>query len=326
MKDIDRNPPQSSSKYSLHLCYSNALGAHGAPRSCVDKMRYDWDLGGAPNTSRVMFTHVSADPIHANYLKNPLRIARACKKRARRQKSCRQMAHITVALPFELSDAAQMQLCVNICEEIRTLRDGVPVFAAMHRPKAGSKNFHVHISHPLWNLVRSVSGSWILGERITVEQRPKQRALAGLPKTAHDDIRRLRASVAERIAEALSAEKVNPHIVERWRHGHERLSRQVALAAQRGDVEFVRDHALREPSSHQWPTGNRSRIRIATHGETRAPNTQKSACDLQVISHLLDHIVTLARALRIRRPALLRILAIENDVISRPRNIYNLLI
>ena len=309
--------PVSASKFSLHHCYSNANGAHGSPRNCVDKVCYDWDLSNASGGSRVAFTHVSAAPPHADFAKDILTVAKACKKFAGRQCTCRQMSHVTIAVPSDLSEAGRRQLCIDICDGIRANRDGVPVYAALHQPVSGSKNFHIHISHPLRRLVRSRSGTWTLGERITTEWRPGQRVKAGLPKTAHDDIRQLRSEVATQIADALSAEGVNYHIVERWRHGHERLRQQVRRAAQRGDTEFVQDHALREPTKHDWPSGRRS---------APSPDSLPNHCNpsagierlnggLSALSRLVDHVVTQAVALKLRRPALLRLLALDSDVL-----------
>ena len=313
---------ESASQYSLHVSYSNCARSHGSPSSCVAKLAYDFQLNSA-NESRVAFVYVSASKEHAAIANNMISFGKACEETAGRQRTSRQMRHIMVALPGEgLSDQGCELLAKAICDLIRRLCDDQPVFGAGHRPPKGERNLHLHISHGL-RLIRMHSATeYSLGERIMLEQRPEVRKAAGLPATSHQDLRTLRASVAELIANALAAEHADPQLVERWRCGHLPLQSQVRCAQRRGDLQFIKDNVFRDATQHEGYGGgarygswvNRS-MGLSGHSSSRLPSPGVGAKAVTIA--MVEIALTVAKRRGIRRLAFFRMLALDHDVIVR---------
>ncbi|ROT44305.1 hypothetical protein [Pusillimonas sp. NJUB218] len=237
--------PKSASQYHFNQKYSNRAGKNRAPKSCTDKLKYDFGLD-EKGDERVAFIYISApDKIPAAAL-DLLAVAREAERTAGRQANSRQMAHLTGSLPENLSNEARAEIVRTLCDHLRAQRDDVPIFAAMHAPDKDEKNWHFHISHPLRHIHPTEDGGFIMGERIMFEQRAAVRKAAGLEPTNHSELRDWREHVANVITDAVAKETGDLQTAERWRWGHLTLERQVEKAAERGDVEFVADSVLRD--------------------------------------------------------------------------------
>ena len=309
--------PPSSSKFSMHYFYSNRSGAHGSPRRCDDKLKYDFAFDGASNPKRIEYKYISANAAQMPYVQGIVEIGRKCRMTAGRQCNSRQMGHMTLALPAELNEAQRRSLVAAICDFVHQDRDGVPVYGVVHRPDEENDNVHLHLSHPIRRLTISHDGRIDFGERILCEQRPHVRMRSGLHATTHAEMRRFRSAVAAIIADSLKAANIDNNIVERWRHGHARLSTQVVRASQRGDVQFVLDHALRDPTSHRGPSGSQFRnVSDRTPNYTGAVGTQIESERLR-LTKSLDFIISTARRLKLNDPSYLRLLALDHDTIIK---------
>lgn len=313
----------SASQYSFNLRYSNRAKRHGAPASCVAKLAYDFRLF-ASGKNRVAFTYFSVSPEHQFIVKDLLLFARMCESTAGRQESSRQMAHPMCALPAELSDSARNRLVIAICDRVRNLREGQPVFGAVHQPAEGEKNAHLHMSHGLRTIRLTSPTSYALGERILFEQRPKTRIAAGLPATNHTEMRMLREQIAELIATSLSEENLDPQLVERWRCGHLPLETQVRMAKERGDEQFYRDHAYRDPTQHEGYRGRKwnrdfDLVRQGFLGSSSYQTDLQKVGPKALTHEIVTHILALAKRKGIKRFSHLRMFALDHDIIIRPK-------
>lgn len=310
----------SASQFSMHACYSNRAKTHGAPASCVDKIKYDCFDSAAKERSRITMTFTSASAKHMHLAADPIGFARLCERTAGRQANCRQMRHFMVALPSrELSARGREWLAIAIGDLVRRMADDQPVWGAIHRPTAGESNYHVHLSHGLREIHLTSSTEYRLGARILSEQRPNVRRALGLSATTHADLRKLREGVAELIAESLLQEDADLNLVERWRFGHFPLEDQVRRAKDRHDWEFVRDHAYRDPTAHEGYSGGTQRKRLGneltdtaqSHVLTPHPPIGMRALTKEIVRHVLK----MAKRHRLRKFSLLRLLALEHDII-----------
>ena len=311
----------TASQFSMNFRYSNAARSHGSPASCVTKLIYDFQLNRR-SESRVAFAYISASEQHRHIVSNVVRFAKMCQSCAGRQSNCRQMLHGMVALPADLSDTARNRLVVKICDYVRQMRDGVPVFGAVHRPLPGETNWHLHLSQGLRNIELHSPRVYSLGDRIMSEQRPSIRAAAGLPRTNHAELRTLREHIASLIADELQIEGHDIHIVERWRHGYLRLPQQVEIALQRDDFEFVRDHLDRDPTRHEGLGGRCLRSSNHPAFRTMAVEHNEGSTNSpigveRIAKTLLNLVIQAVTKLNIRDPRHLRMLAVDHDLIVR---------
>ena len=311
----------SASQFSLNVSYSNRARAHGSPASCVEKLKYDFQFN-SPGISRVSYRYVSSSEEHTEIAKNPIAFAKACERSAGRQSNCRQMKHVMVALPAEeLSDRGRRQLAIRICNLVRQLFEDQPVFAAIHCPSEGEKNFHLHLSHGLRKIHMRSATTYDLGDRILSEQRPKIRTAAGLPATNHGELRTLRANIAEAIANSLAEESADPQLVERWRCGHLTLTQQVRSAATREDWQFVRDNAFRDPTQHEGyaglPSGGSAESHLKSLNRISNSLPSSSVGPKALTREIVALVLTVAKRREIRRFEFLRMLALDHDLIIR---------
>ena len=311
----------TASQFSMNFRYSNAARSHGSPASCVTKLIYDFQLNRR-SESRVAFAYISASEQHRHIASNIVRYAKMCQSSAGRQSNCRQMLHGMIALPADLSDTARNRLVVKICDYLRKMRDGVPVFGAVHRPTSGEANWHLHLSQGLRNIELQSPQDYSLGDRIMSEQRPAIRAAAGLPRTTHAELRTLREHFASLIADELQLEGHDIHIVERWRNGHLQLSQQVDIAKRRNDFEFVRDHLDRDPTRHEGFSGKP--VRASNHPafqptavEHNAGSTNSPIGAERIVKALLNLVMQAVAKLNIRDPRHLRMIAVDHELIVR---------
>ena len=314
---------RSASQYSVNIRYSNRAKFHGSPASCVSKLGYDFQMN-ATGKSRVMFAYISRCDEHAIIERDPIAFAKACELTSGRQRNCRQMKHVMIALPaVGLSDRGQNDLAKDICDMVRHRYERQPVFGAVHCPSSGSSNFHLHLSHGLREIHMQSDSSYTLGKRIMSEERPGIRRSAGLPATSHRDLQEFRAKVADLIANALAREEAEPHLVERWRHGHLKIDEQVRKAVQREDWDFVQDNGFRDPTDHEWYSGDARGRNMAspTADVPSSPNKHiQNAVGVGakvLLKELLLATLSVAKRRKMRGLEYFRLLAMDHDLIVR---------
>ncbi|MFT0850464.1 hypothetical protein VRY85_06750 [Achromobacter sp. F4_2707] len=319
-----RRAPSSSSQFHFNRKYSNRKGQGGrfTPTSALRKIRYDFGMDERDD-GRVDFIHVSHSHNTPRLALDPELVAIEAERTAGRQSNSRQMSHDTIALPDRMTTEGRRKLAIEISDAIREKMDGVPVFFAIHQPDAGKRNWHMHLSHPLREIISTGDDGFKMGDRILYEQRPAIRAAAGLPKTNHSELRQLRASIAGLIADALAKEGMPHHHCERWRHGHLQLHQQVEKAAERGDVDFVLDQMYRDPTKKEgldtskWKGGSDDSRRDAAilhnHEIKRMTGIEVPQSEL-VTKAAVQYVLTRAEKANIKDPELLRQLMRDHGI------------
>lgn len=306
--------PKSASKFYFNLKSSSIAGSRGAPSSAVSKVAYDLRLDEHESRGdldqRFVFLprHLPASAA------DPLAAALACQQRAAASKYAnsrtRQMLHTTVALPAHLTTEQRHHLVQKLSaihsEKLGARR--LPVFAGAHLPHGESLNFHVHLSMPAYEVRPTPGGGFEMAERLPFLMRPPERRARGLPPTNHQDLRDLRAAVADAIADACHEAGMAFHAAERWRHGHKRLHEQVEAAAVRGDLLFVADNALRDVSHHEGPAAHRHTSQRRELAETH--NADQAEIGPALLTRtLLSRVLDQAAKAGLAHPEHLRMLA-----------------
>lgn len=313
-----RRAPTSASQFHLHVKKSKSSGVGRAPVSCVGKIKYDMGLGeNDPYQDRVKAAFVSAPAGTPAAARDPLRMAEACFERARRSKYANantgQMLHIDSALPNSLSPDRLAQLSGDINQKISD-RFGVPAFSGVHLDYG---NHHIHASVPLHEVLDDGEGGFTLGDRIDHTKRPSEREALGLPRSPAGELRELRQDIAGLIADAVRDEHPDdPHMAERWKHGHQTLSTQVEEAAKRGDVAFVLENISRDatkkegppPSAWRAAPSNARRDAAVEHNRSAGKPSSVPAPEL-ITKTLVNRLIDLAQKAQIDTPEGFRMLA-----------------
>lgn len=318
-----RRAPSSASQFHLHVKKSKASGAGKAPVSCKSKVLYDLGLGeNDPHQDRVKVAFVSAPPDTPNAARDPLRMADACLKRARRSKYANsrtgQMLHFDAALPNNLTLDRLARLAGDINQKISD-QFNAPAYSGVHLDYG---NFHIHSSVPLYEIHGDGKNGFTLGDRIDHAKRPSEREALSLPRSPAGELRELRRHIANLIADAVAEEHPDdPHTAERWRHGHHTLARQVEEAARRGDVQFVLDNLNREatrkegPPPGAWratPPGGRRQEAIE-HNKQAGKPASVPAPEL-ITRTLASRVIHLAEKAQIDKPEEFRMLARDHGL------------
>ena len=310
--------PGTASQFHLSKKFSNRAGANRASSSAVEKLKYDLRIGDQyADRDDLDLAHVHLPPDCPEAARDPLVMAAACEASLPRRANLRAriMAHETLALPSALTDVQRHALIRDLAR-VHSEHFGVPIYCAAHLPHENG-NFHLHLSHPLREVLDDGSDGFRLGDKIMAERRPAERRAAGLPATSHSDLRALREVVAGTIADAMQRAGCDFHACERWRHGHRRLADQVEAAARRGDVLFVLDHAMRDPTRHEGPSTVRWRQESDSEHRQRSEqhNADQAGIGPALLTRaLLAQVVQRAAQAQMRDPEAFRMLARDHGL------------
>lgn len=307
--------PRSASHFHHNRKYSNRARAHRAPGSAVAKVRYDLRLD-RPEHERtdLDYTYICAPPGTPEMALDPVSMALASESSLGKKATLRAriMSHETIALPAQLNDDQRRELARQVAHLYRE-KMGVPIYLAIHKPNKND-NWHIHLSHPLREVLDDEKGGFKLGQKIMFEQQAAVRREAGLQPTNHGELKSLRTQLAATIANSMETADLDRHMCERWRWGHLKLGDQVAKAEERGDLEFVTDNAGRDPTRHEGP--NPSDWRAASQDpvrQTAKTHNQDTATDVPgpelMTRTLLSRVIDQASKARITDPEHLRMLA-----------------
>ncbi|MVW80113.1 MobA/MobL family protein [Bordetella sp. 02P26C-1] len=312
--------PPSSSKYHAYTNFSNRAGSRKSPKSAINKVNYDYELKRKETEiSRLDYVYVSApDGTPTNAL-DPLLMAQACERSLakRANNNAHIMGHGEISLPHELTKEQRHKLVRDIADAYRD-RLGVPIYTATHEPHDGNRNWHVHPSYPLREVLTDGKGGFRLGNKLPDFQRYNQRKDAGLPPRP-TFIKDMREVVAALCADALRDAGVDHHLAERWRHGNKTLPAQVDAAMARGDVLFVAENYGRDPtrkegnSTNLWRTKSKSEQRRAAEQHNR--DVQAGTLGPEALTRtLVNRVLTLAKRAGINDPEAIRMLARDHSL------------
>lgn len=224
------------------------------------------------------------------------------------------MMHFTVALPDMLDQPSKVALVCEINKNISECFDS-PSYGAVHSDPG---NPHLHASIPMYQVIPTPQG-YELGQRINHGLRPEERLAAGLERSRVNELTQIRQRVAHLIADAvhhhfvmLGHEDAKPHhVAERWRWGFEALEVQVQRAAARGDVDFVRDNALREPTRKRGLKNRSDRMEpdmfAADHSGCAPKEPKPTEPSIRLYTQIaVKRVLQLAQKAQIRKPRWLR--------------------
>lgn len=318
-----RRAPGTASQFHLHAKKSKASGAGKAPVSCVNKVKYDLGLDEKDrHADRVKIAFASAPPGTPNAARDPLAMADACFERARRSRYANshtgQMLHLDAALPNDIPPDRLARLAGDINQKISE-RLKVPAYSGVHLDHG---NFHIHSSVPLYEIHDDGQGGFTLGDRIDHAKRPGEREALGLPRSPAGELRELRQDIANLIADAVrDVYPDDPHMAERWRHGHRTLPQQVEEAARRGDVRFVLDNLNRDATKKEGPRPQKADFaksdpkRQAVEAHNAEVGKRSAVPGPELITRTLVHrVVDLAQKAQIDTPEGLRMLARDHGL------------
>jgi len=313
--------PKSASQYHYHIKKSNLAGTGKAPTSAITKIKYDFEMDRKESEpSRLGYIYVSALPNTPTSALDPLAMATACEQSRSKFANSKAsfMGHVDLSLPKELNTNQRHELIRSIVDYHRDELQ-VPVYAAEHSADDENNNWHIHLSFPMQYVHAANDGGFKLGDRLIQYRTAAVRTAAGLPKSNHEDLLRVRATVGNLIADAMIKANVNIHLAERWRHGYLKLHQQVKEAIRRGDTEFVFDNAMRRPSrkegynTSRWNKPSYSDQREKAEKHNQAGQDENIAVET-VVRNMLDHILDLAEKANLNEPEHIRMLARDHGI------------
>ena len=142
-----------------------------------------------------------------------------------------------VAFPHEFDEEQRKEVARQYCQELRD-RHKCAVDLAMHEPgkEGDNRNHHAHI----------------LCTTRRMDENGLTEKTRELDNQRSGEIERWRDRWAEINADILKRSGYEQE-ADRFRHGHLKLAKQVELARERGDHEFVKQNENREPTKHLGP-------------------------------------------------------------------------